>query len=488
MRRVGSLPDERPTFTLHLGWSSNYDDLLAGKYEQSDEEKLLGKVLEKGKVVIAGRGGGGKTHLLYRTMRRATSYGFVPIFVDLKKWNGADYELWKDWTKTDLAEGANFLIDRFSRPKVSALELDWLPPTTKKLLIVDGLNELSANVGQQILQALNEISTDQIQTYVIVADRLIRRQLPSENRWALATVLPFSEAQIRSYFRNQSSAPADFRILEIPFFLNAAIKGDMVSGGRAAISHAYLKKHSGLNESQLDRLAKFAFDAYVGNRARSFEYQALVQSTGSNIAEMVLISGVVNKLDDRFAFFSHHLVHDYLTARYVAAAPQAVWTRETLNAISFDRSSFDVIALVLGLLRGQQANLFLRTLYDWDLYAAGYALAEADIQGDGPAKEMRTVIFAMLAEKRFDIVSATKQRANDALLVSQASDAIPYRDASDLHEVFSAVGMLISPENWFNEWRRLFSTPLGQNINDEDLSRTSRTSLLIGWGRAKSLR
>jgi hypothetical protein len=132
-------------------------------------------------------------------------------------------------------------------------------------------------------------------------------------------------------------------------------------------------------------------------------------------------------------------------------------------------------------LRGQQANLFLRTLYDWDLYAAGYGLAEADIQGDGPAKEMRTVIFAMLAEKRFDIVSATKQRANDALLVSQAPDAIPYRNATDLNEIFSAVGMLISPEIWFNEWRRLFSTPLGQNINDEDLNLIADPDSVKGW-------
>ena len=481
-QELSSLPDERPTFALRLGWSHNYDDLLAGIHSETDEDDLLHKLLEKGKVIIAGRGGGGKTHLLYRTMKRANSAGLVPIFIDLKRWTGADYERWNDWTSADVAEGASFLIERFSSPKISALELDWLPPTAKKLLVVDGLNELSANIGQQILHALNEISTDQVQTYVIVADRLVRRQLPSERSWSLSTILPFSEIQIRSYFRDKGRIPTDSRMLEIPFFLNAAIKGDLVlSGGRAAVSSSFLQRHSGLTADQLDQLAKFAFDAYLQNKARTFGYSQLLQSTGSDIALTILNAKIVEKLEDGLAFFSHHLIHDYLVARHLAGLAATAWTRQTLNAVSFDRSSFDVIALVLGLLKGQQANLFLRTLYDWDLYAAGYALAEADTQGDGPAKEMRALIFAMLAEKRFDLVMATRQRANDALLIYQAPDAIPYRAATDLQQVFDAARMVDSTEDWFNEWRRLFLTPLGSVMEDELLDLMLDTDSVRGW-------
>ncbi|QQO33190.1 HEAT repeat domain-containing protein [Bradyrhizobium diazoefficiens] len=478
---LANLPDEKPTFALRLGWSHNYDDLFAGIHSETDENGLLNKLLQKGKVLIAGRGGGGKTHLLYRTMKRAAAVELIPIFIDLKKWSGADYERWKDWTAADLSEGASFLIERFSSPKISALELDWIPPTAKKLLVVDGLNELSANVGQQILHALNEISTDQVQTYVIVADRLVRRQLPSERSWALSTILPFSEEQIRSYSAGKVRIPNDSRMLEIPFFLNAAIKGDLVSGGRAAISSSFLRKHSGLTEHQLDQLAKFALDAYLENKARTFTFDQLLQSTGPEVAHKILAARIVEKLDDGLAYFSHHLVHDYLVARHLAGQPATAWTRDTLNAVSFDRSSFDVTALVLGLLKGQQASLFLRTLYDWDLYAAGYAMAEADTQGDGPAEEMRALIFAMLAEKRFDVVMATRQRANDALLIYQSPDAIPYRAATDLQRVFDAIGMVDSTEDWFNEWRRLFLKPLGSPLDDESLDLILDTDSVKGW-------
>ncbi|SDT08905.1 HEAT repeat domain-containing protein [Bradyrhizobium canariense] len=480
-RELANLPDEKPTFALRLGWSHNYDDLFAGIHSETDENALLNKLLEKGKVVIAGRGGGGKTHLLYRTMKRATAAEFIPIFIDLKKWSGADYERWKDWTAADLSEGASFLIERFSSPKVSPLELDWLPPTAKKVLVVDGLNELSANVGQQILYALNEISTDQVQTYVIVADRLVRRQLPSERSWALSTILPFSEAQIRSYFGDKFQATNDSRMLEIPFFLNAAIKGDLVPGGRAGISSSFLRRHSGLTDDQVELLARFAFDAYLQNKARTFEFAQLLQSTGPDIANAILNARIVEKLDDGLAYFSHHLVHDYLVARYLAEQASTAWTRQTLNAVSFDRSSFDVVALVLRLQKGQQASLFLRTLYDWDLYAAGYAMAEADTQGDGPTREMRALIFAMLAEKRFDVVMATRQRANDALLIYQSPDAIPYRAATDLQRVFDAIRMVDSTEHWFNEWRRLFLKPLGSPLDDESLDLILDTDSVRGW-------
>jgi hypothetical protein len=271
LKELAVLPDEKPRFSLQLGWTNNYDDLFRGTFEQSNEERLLNKVLRAGRVIIAGRGGGGKTHLLYRTMRLASNSDFIPIFLDLKKWTGPDYELWNNWVSGDIAEGASVLLERFSRPKVSAIELDWLPPTTKKLLIVDGLNELSAATGQQMLQALNEIVSDQIQMYVIVADRLIRRQLPSEKRWTLGAILPFSEDQIRAYCAKSQIGNADLHALVIPFFLNAAIKGDLAAGSRVEMSREYLVKHSGLNEIQLDRVASFAFSAYLHNRARTVE-------------------------------------------------------------------------------------------------------------------------------------------------------------------------------------------------------------------------
>jgi hypothetical protein len=228
-------------------------------------------------------------------------------------------------------------------------------------------------------------------------------------------------------------------------------------------------------------VASFAFEAYKRNRARTFELQSLIQSVGPEVSDALLAAGLVKQLDAKLAYFSHHLIHDYLAARHVAAMPSNDWTRQTLNVISFDRSSFDVVASVLGVLEGPPADLFLRALYDWDLYAAGYSLAEAVGEEVGPAREMRIVIFAMLAEKRFDIVSATQQRANDALLIARTADAIPYRDAGGLDEVIAATGLLDTQVVWFNEWRRLFSTPQNQAIGDEDLTKITDLDSVKGW-------
>jgi hypothetical protein len=166
-----------------------------------------------------------------------------------------------------------------------------------------------------------------------------------------------------------------------------------------------------------------------------------LESVGHEISDTLLAAAVVEKLADKFGYFSHHLIHDYLAAKHVAALSPDNWTRDTLNAISFDRSSFDVVALVFGLLDASQSDVFLRRLYDWDLYAAGYALAESDKEGGGAAAEMKTVIFAMLAEKRFDIIRATQERASDALLIARTPDAIPFRDANSLEEVIAATAM-----------------------------------------------
>lgn len=161
-RTISDLPLHRPPFCIDIGWAENYDQLFAGNTETTSESQVLVRTLAKGRCIIVGRGGGGKTQLLYRTMRAAGHQGALPVLIDLKLWTQADYPRWKEWIASDIGAGASYLLARFSQPRVDALVLDYLPPPTVKLLIVDGLNEIAAPVGQEILVALDEIARDRL--------------------------------------------------------------------------------------------------------------------------------------------------------------------------------------------------------------------------------------------------------------------------------------------------------------------------------------
>ena len=53
------------------------------------------------------------------------------------------------------------------------------------------------------------------------------------------------------------------------------------------------------------------------------------------------------------------------------------------------------------------ADELLRKLYDWNIYGAGYSIAEG--RSSRVSAEMQRVILAMFAERRWDLVMATAQ-------------------------------------------------------------------------------
>jgi len=118
--------------------------------------------------------------------------------VQLQDWTSHDDDEREAATRLNLANGGGFLIDQFGNPATSAVILDWLPPSVRKLLLVDGLNELPSARGLQILKAVDELTRNQVSMAAIVTDRLARRDLPVPVRWALGLVLPLSNEQIQS--------------------------------------------------------------------------------------------------------------------------------------------------------------------------------------------------------------------------------------------------------------------------------------------------
>lgn len=478
---IRKLPVAHPSFELQIQWSQSYDGLFAKSGDVTAENLVLKHVRARGRCILAGRGGAGKTQLLYRTMRHALDEGFLPILVNLKDWTSADYASWKAWTSHEISLGAGFLLERFSLPATTALELDALPPNTLKLLVVDGLNEIAAQVGQEILLCLDELARDQVGMYVLIADRLTRRELPSPTRWALGMTLPISSEQISKFVDIQSHDGSDVQSLSMPYFLNAAIKGRTIRASRVETHAQFLLTHGGLAEPELDALAEAAFGAYEETGSRTFSRSELNKLEAHNLVDRLTEAGIVLLTPTGDMQFSHHLLHDYLAARFVAQMTDGQWTASVFRTISFDGSSFDTVSMVFSLLNGERADKFLRRVYDWNPYAAAYALSEGPIAGDGPSDEVQTVILAMLAEKIFDILEPTSRLARDAISLVDGPIAEALRACTSLDLLLEFVRGINSSNQWFTEWKKIFTLEKKDSISDTDFKKIGSTDSVAGW-------
>lgn len=201
----------------------------------------------------------------------------LPIFLDLKQWTGADYDFWDKWTSNDVGDGADFLLRRFSRLDLGVVDLDAVRPDVRKILFIDGLNEITSHVGTQILRMLDELVRNQIHLSVFVADRLIRRELPNAARWSIGKPLPLSDAQVRRYLGADTKVDD---ILRCPFFLDAALRFHVEGTRRSQASQRFLVQHGGLAENQLDRVARPAFEAYRHFKSRVFDRAEFAREAG----------------------------------------------------------------------------------------------------------------------------------------------------------------------------------------------------------------
>ena len=158
-------------FSVETGWAKSYEEIFAGRFERVlNEDEILDVVLDRGRAILSGRAGDGKTWLLRRLYRQILDHQDMPLFLDLQQWSGADYGEWVEWTKNGIGDAVDFLLRKFGGLGVGAIELDRLPPNVSKILLVDGLNEITSPLGTQILQLLDELVQGQINLSVIVAD------------------------------------------------------------------------------------------------------------------------------------------------------------------------------------------------------------------------------------------------------------------------------------------------------------------------------
>jgi hypothetical protein len=488
---VEHLSIPQPEFKINVGWARHYEDLFASSFHSiSGISELLSTAMTKGYVLLAGRGGGAKTIVVYRLAKHTLSLKAVPIVITLKDWTGQDYHTWEQ--ADSHSAKVDLLLSRFGLVSTRSIDLDEISPDVTRLLLMDGLNEVNSRTGQEIIYALEEYVKFAPNSRVLVTDRMVRRSFINASRWQLSMVCPLDtpeiERQIHARFGNSKRfdlLSTDIRhLLTSPYFLNAFLTDGQLAPTRSEEFKAYFFKHVGFNEQELDLASGAALNVYRSS-TRTFSLADFIASSSDTVGQKLKDSGAII-IEDGRAYFEHHLKHDYLVSRYLAQHP-AEWTDDIFKVVTFGASSFETITLTLEQIGTvEAADHFLRRVYDWNPYGSGYAIAEA--RQTLASREMQVVILAMLAERRLDIMLRTAERALDTLNLVRSQYAADFRTATALQQIFTTLNQVESDEQRFREWRDLYTLAPGTQATDEHVAHLTDPDSVIGWTSSNLLK
>lgn len=492
---LASWPDPTPSFDFRIGWSRDYEQLFLEQFDETTSiDGIVAKIQESGRVLIAAKGGSAKTTVVNRLLRSVIANpDALPILIDVNRWQAPLYETWRALPENWVAR-VNFLLENLSVPKSNVAVLGALDPGITRTVFVDGINEVSSSVSQDILASLDEFVGRAPHTFVIVTDQLVRRYLRDTLRWRIGTILPLDNAQIMRLLKERFGSESVWKqtsidegeILKIPFFLNQMLHSEKPTKSRAATFEEFFAKHA-LTGLDLDRAAQAAFLMYRDERARAFSSAGFELAAGLDIKGRLTEAGALREFDGK-AYFAHHLQHDYLASRYLAQHPEE-WNPTIFDRMTFRASSFDILALCLDqLTTSESSDQFLILTYDWNLYGTAYALADAYTPGRVSA-EMEVVVAAMLADRKWDLIVSTAQRARDALaLFPPGCPARAFLELENKKELYEATSRMQSSKNWFSEWQSLFTISDEASVPDSIVERILDEHSIIGWTTSNVLR
>ena len=477
--------------SLSIALCGDYSALLRGEHGAAlSHTELLSFAAQRGRVLLSGRGGSGKSTIMRRLVVDGADAGKTTILVDLSQWDHHANEGWR--TRRDgTREAIDFLLRRFSSGEKDVAYLDFLPAQREKFLIIDGLNETPGSIADDILSACDQAASLIINCSIIVSDRLVRRRTNGDERWYFAMPLDVSIDEARKHLDVESLPPAAQRLLDSPYFVDKAIKGEL-KGSPLATIRDFVKSRGKLDAAGMDIAAEGAFAAYRDDESRSFDPGRFPGNAGAGVAQRLREGGVLVGLPAGRVAFNHHWIHDYLAAKYLASHAE-LWGFEkrhaSLDTLTFKANSFDAVAFALEELHEEAKDEFLRAVYDWNPYAAGYALAEVEeISPANISRSLRTIILAMLAEKKFDRHYLSARRALDALELFRDKAAVAIRNAIDRDQLIAVVASEPGDSGLFDRWKILFTLPTGGAAPKEVVDAVEADDSIIGWTAANVLK
>ena len=104
------------------------------------------------------------------------------------------------------------------------------------------------------------------------------------------------------------------------------------------------------------------------------------------------------------------------------------------------------------------------------------------------SEQMLCIMLAVLAERRWDIIQTTAQRAEDALRLFPLPVHEPFTQAADLEEVFRVITARDFEQPQFVMWRNLFTKRPTERVEDQEIELISDDDSVIGWTVANVLK
>ena len=192
-------------------------------------------------------------------------------------------------------------------------------------------------------------------------------------------------------------------------------------------------------------------------------------------------------MEDR-AFFDHQLKHDYLASRYLAG-DESLWNSAVFDAVTFEAKNLEPLLMTLEQLGNEtRGDAFGRKLYDWNWLAAVLFITEAVKQKERLCSgEMIQVMLAVVAEKLFDSIRFTRDRARKQLLAFTSELGGLFWKAENIDSVIKIIGEFNSQADWFLKWRELFSRNSGA-LQEAEIRLITDEDAILGWTAANVIR
>lgn len=300
-----------------------------------------------------------------RLLVQASAAGWVATLVDLSRWDHGATEGWKT-ARESAREAMDFLLRQFGSGEIDVADLDFLPARRAKLVVVDGLNETPGNVADEILSACDQAASVIVNLSVVVSDRLVRSRTNGDDRWHFAMPLEVEFAEAQKHVDVDAIAPPARRLLDSPYFVDKAIKGELKNSPLATIRD-FVESRGKLDAAGMDLAAAGAFAAYRDEESRSFDPVRFPAEAGGAMVRTLREGGVLIEVAGGRVAFNHHWVHDYLAAKHLAKHAE-LWNfdqrQASLDALTFKANSFDAVAFALEVLGTDAKDEFLRAVYD----------------------------------------------------------------------------------------------------------------------------
>jgi hypothetical protein len=473
-----------PDFGVRSAFCQDYSRLLRGDCDAAVEmADVLETAKQIGRLILSDKGGSGKTVYLRRLMNFARKNGLHCVFLNLSKWNEEHTELALEINSDPIAF-FSFLLSKFADEPIDLALLESLPPLSEKLIIIDGLNETPGKSAVRVLKACNEAAHTFPSLQIIVSDRLVRRHLDNESKWAFLSLIDLDDATVKRFSGDSELSNVETELLRSPFFLEQQRRGNL-EGSRIETIIALISKNNNVDQGAISALSEASYSIYKSNGSRTFPTAELVKFVDEQIIKELIQAGILLERDNSHLCFAHHWMHDCLAALHVADN-EKLWNVEnrydTLDALTFRRNSFDAVGFVLQRLNEQSSATFLQAVYDWNPYAAGYALSEIDEQAiQSVSPTVRVIVLAMLALSKFDRHLRTAGRAADALDLFRDEIAVSMRLATTIDQLKDIVSSIDYKDALFTDWKALFTRPDSNRAAHELLDKIGSENSILGW-------